>query len=72
MPNSRTTIELLDELETLETDADLIEHQLEMADNEGDYDENWYLKAKYAMKCKRRQAKHINRKLSLKGEAYVQ
>lgn len=65
MPTLATTLEQLNKLKTLEEDADLIEHQLEMAEAEGEYDENWYLKAKYAMKCKRRQAKHIDRILNL-------
>ena len=57
------TDDLIEQEFDLDQSADLIEHQLEMAEISGDYDEVWYSKAKYAMRCKRRQVRRINRVL---------
>ena len=58
-----------EELETLIDEADNIEHQLDMASalhkKEGKYaDPVWYSKAKYALKCKRRQIHRLQREIA--------
>ncbi|MFP8488809.1 hypothetical protein ACKGJO_06875 [Gracilimonas sp. Q87] len=59
------TVEIENEKQKLLSDADLIEHQLELAkareaETGEKYYRSWYTKAKYAMKCKRRQASIAN------------